>query len=102
MKKAKRTMRIRGRINRGTFRACVRPRWLLVTIAALLCWIAFAVRNGAQQVDSGWAVAIPSPVAHNSTPATPEQQIVIRHVLEHIQPPLRKSNSGQAAQSTTD
>ena len=50
---------------------------------------------GREQVDSGWAVAIPSPLATGSTNNV-EQELVIRHVLEQTQQPLlRKPESGQ-------
>ncbi len=77
-----------------------RPRWLLLAVAALLGWTVFAVRNGAEEIDSGWAVAIPSPLASGSAPANLEQQLILRHVLEQSQQPLlRKPAPGHAAQS---
>ncbi len=46
-------------------------------------------------MDSGWAVAIPSPLAKGST-RNAEQELVIRHVLEQTQQtPLRKPSRGQ-------
>src|SRR5437016_4503468 len=64
-----------------------RARWRWVTIggASLVCCALIAVRNGAEQVDSGWAVAIPSALDNNQAPNL-EQQLVIRHVLEQTQP----------------
>src|SRR4051812_2821859 len=74
----------------------IKLRWLAVICATLVCLGLFAARNGAQQVDSGWAVAIPSPLASGAT-NSPEQELVIRHVLEQTrQPLLRKPESGQA------
>jgi hypothetical protein len=78
----------------------IRPRWLVVGVVALCCWVLLAVQNGAEQVDSGWAVAVPSPLAPGAVPMTPEQHVAIRHVLEQIQPPLRKSGSTQPDQSS--
>src|SRR5205085_6201238 len=80
-----------------------RPRWFLITFAALACWFMLAVRNGAEQVDSGWAVAVPSPLATGSTPPTAEQQLAIRRVLEQTQQPLLRTPAhGQTVQSKTD
>ena len=80
----------------------VRPRWLFVTFAALSCWGLLAVRNGAEQVDSGWAVAIPSPLATGAPTFNLEQELVIRHVLEQTrQPLLRKAPSGSATHAET-
>src|SRR4051812_1383643 len=104
MKKANRLMvrRDRGSANCriGIFRAAglhVKLRWLAVTCATLACLGLFAARNGAQQVDSGWAVAIPSPLATGAT-NTAEQELVIRHALEQTrQPLLRKPRSAQVS-----
>ena len=104
MKKANRSMGRRGRGSAkcgiGSYRAAalhVKLRWLAVACATLACLGLFAARNGAEQVDSGWAVAIPSPLAKGAT-NTAEQELVIRHVLEQTrQPLLRKPESGQAS-----
>ncbi len=66
----------------------VHPRWVFVAVAALGGCALLAVRNAAQQVDSGWAVATPSPLAKGSSAANPQQQLVIRHILEQTQQPL--------------
>src|SRR5437867_3461831 len=42
-----------------------RLRWLFVTCVVLVCLGIFAARNGAEQVDSGWAVSVPSPLARS-------------------------------------
>src|SRR4051812_15861655 len=77
----------------GTLR--LKLRWITIACAALACLGFFAARNGAEQVDSGWAVSIPSPLATGST-RNAEQELVIRHVLEQTgQPLLRKPPSGQ-------
>jgi hypothetical protein len=106
MKKAKRSMGRRGRGSAnsgiGSYRAAglhAKLRWLVVTGATLACLGVFAARNGAELVDSGWAVATPSPLA-NGTTNTAEQELVIRHVLEQTrQPLLRTPGSGQAGSS---
>jgi hypothetical protein len=103
MKKANRSTgrRRQGSAKRGigSTRAAVlhvKLRWLAVTCATLVCLGLFAARNGAQQVDSGWAVAIPSPLASGAT-NSPEQELAIRHALEQTrQPVLRKPESSQA------
>jgi hypothetical protein len=111
MKKDNCTMGRRRRLRRGGFasgswRAMgsgVQPRWLLVVFAALGCWGLLAVRNGAEQVDSGWAIAIPSPLATGPATINLEQELVIRHVLEQTRLPLlKKPPSAQAATPSTE
>src|SRR3954471_5574246 len=82
----------------GSFgETALRLRWVVVSCATLACLGLFAARNGAQQVDSGWAVAIPSPLATGAT-NTAEQELVIRHALEQTrQPLLRKPESAIAS-----
>ena len=103
MKKANRSTGRRGRgsANRG-IGSCragglhLKLRWLAVACATLACLGLFAARNWAELVDSGWAVAAPSPLANGAT-NTAEQELVIRHVLEQTQQPLlRKPESGQS------
>src|SRR4051795_12938078 len=109
MKKANRSpnrhrgVSFRTRAARGGANGRVMWRWVVIGGASLVCCALIAVRNGAEQVDSGWAVASPSPIGASQAP-TPEQQLVIRHVLEQTQPEpwLRKPSSSQAAQSTTE
>ena len=109
MKKANRLLGWRRRVSAtrgvGSFSETAlrgRLRWLTVGAAAIGCWITLAVRNGAQQVDSGWAVAVPSPLPA-STPASPEQQIVIRKVLEQTPQQLtRKAAPPTAAQAAAE
>src|SRR3954451_8113270 len=102
---AERRQGMSDRAHIGQESAGERARWRWTTIggASLVCCALIAVRNGAEQVDSGWAVASPSPIGASQAP-TPEQQLVIRHVLEQTQPEpwLRKPASSQAAQSTTE
>ncbi len=112
MKKANRTMgrhrwkttkRGAGDSRAGTLR--VKLRWLAVACAAIVCLGLFTSRNGAEQVDSGWAVASPSPFAKGSKHNL-QQELVLRHVLEQTQQPIlqaapkpqniaNKSESGQ-------
>lgn len=104
MKKANRSTGRRGRgfakRGIGSYRAGtlhVKLRWLVAACIAPACLALFATRNGAEQVDSGWAIAIPSPLANGAT-SSPEQELVIRHVLEQTrQPLLQKPKSGQAS-----
>jgi hypothetical protein len=95
--------RVSSKLNFGSFGETalrVRMRWLFVTCVALVCLGIFAARNGAEQVDSGWAVSVPSPLATGPT-NNPEQELVIRHVLEQTQQPLlRKPTSGSASSVT--
>jgi hypothetical protein len=100
MKKANRSTdrRRRGSANGGlgSYRAAalnVRLRALVVTCGTLACLGAFVARNGAEQVDSGWAVAIPSPLANGST-NTAEQELIVRHVLEQTRQPLPRKPEG--------
>ncbi len=115
MKKANRTMgrhrwettkRGAGHSRAGTLR--VKLRWLAVACAALACLGLFTSRNGAEQVDSGWAVASPSPFAKGSKHNL-QQELVLRHVLEQAQQPIlqaapkpqniaNKTDSGQVEQ----
>src|ERR1700719_4565881 len=101
-----RRRRVSSKLGFGSLRETaprVRPRSLGIIVTALACWFMLAVRNGAEQVDSGWAVAVPSPLATGSTPPNAEQQLVIRHVLEQTQQPLLRTPApGQATQSKTD
>src|SRR5215213_8025388 len=98
MKKASRLMardrRVSSKLAFGSFgETALRVRWLAVSCATVVCLGLFAARNGAQQVDSGWAVAIPSPLATGAT-NTAEQELVIRHAMEQTrQPLLRKPES---------
>src|SRR3954470_9686028 len=81
----------------GSFgETALRLRWVVVSCATLACLGLFAARNGAQQVDSGWAVAIPSPLATGAT-NTAEQELIIRHAIEETRLPLlRKPESAPA------
>src|SRR5712671_5657476 len=93
-----RRYRISAKTGIGSYREAVlriRPQWLFIVCMAIVCLVLFAARNGAQQVDSGWAVGTPSPLATGST-YNPEQDLVIRDVLEQTRKPLlRKPASGQ-------
>ena len=93
MKKANRTMaryrqrfmKRRARGNRmGTLR--VKLRWLVIGCATIAGLGLFAARNGAETVDSGWAVAVPSPLAKGARHT--DQDLVLRHVLEQSHQPI--------------
>lgn len=71
-------------------------------MVALGCWVMLAVRNGAQQVDSGWAVAVPSPIAQGTGQANTEQELVIRHVLDQTQAPLLRHQPVSTPATATD
>jgi hypothetical protein len=78
-------------------------RWVMATSAAVACGVLWAGTNGAEQVDSGWAIASPSPLATGSKTHDPHQQIILRHVLEQTQQPLlQKPSPTSAAQKTTE
>ena len=108
MKKVNRSMgrhrRLAAKSLTGSYREAalrMRLRWLFVVCAAIVCMGLFAARNGAEQVDSGWTISIPSPLASGAT-NSPEQELVIRHVLEQTREPLlRTPEAGQAASAKT-
>ena len=61
------------------------------------CCTLFAATNGAEQVDSGWAIAIPSPLATGPTTTDTHQQIILRQVLDEMQQPLLQKPSPTSA-----
>src|SRR5438128_1573632 len=85
MKKVSRSPGRRRGLSSRIDRGGATSRWVVVGGASLVCCALIAVRNGAEQVDSGWAVARPSPLVGSQEPNL-EQQLVIRHVLEQTQP----------------
>src|SRR4051812_17223641 len=96
-----RSRRVSSRLECGSFGETARRGWLLVTFVALVWLGVFAARNGAEQVDSGWAVAVPSPLATGSA-SNPEQELVIRHVLEQTQQLRLRKPAGGPANSATN
>src|SRR5262245_777693 len=93
--KRRRISATRGKKNYREAALRIKLRWLFAICAAIVCLGSLVARNVAQLVDSGWAVASPSPLATGSGSA--EQDLVIRHVLEQTrQPLLTKKPSTQA------
>jgi hypothetical protein len=78
-------------------------RWPLTMAAAAVCGVVFAGAKGAQLVDSGWAVATPTPITSGTTPGDPAHQMVLRQVLEQAQQPLLiKRSPSQLPQANTE
>lgn len=55
---------------------------------AATCLVATLAVRGSERFDSGWAVAVPSPVLGSKQPPDPELRIVINHVLEQSHVPI--------------
>jgi hypothetical protein len=77
-------------------------RWLMAAVAAVFCGALWAATNSAEQVDSGWAVASPSPIATGNKASDAHQQFILRPVLEQSQPLLVKKPSPPPAVDTTE
>jgi hypothetical protein len=77
-------------IRRGSAIAFTRVRCLFAALLALFGCVALAVENSANQADSGWAIAAPSPLA-KGVAVDPQQQLFLRHVLEYSQPQQQQS-----------
>jgi hypothetical protein len=72
-------------------------------MAAATCCGVFAGAKGAQLVDSGWAVATPTPISSGATTSDPTHQMVLRQILEQSQPPLLINRSpSQLSPSNND
>jgi hypothetical protein len=65
---------------------------LLLAIAVLAGSTFWAVTNGAEQNDSGWAVGIPS-LGYGPKPSDAHQQLILHGVLEDTQQPLLQKRS---------
>jgi hypothetical protein len=110
--------RICLRTNRARSIANRRAAQSIVIVTALLAWLVLTVENGAEQVDSGWAVAAPEgglskangrlilgsqteTPRRTSTIATgsndPQQQMILYHVLEQGRMPLLQKASPDPA-----
>jgi hypothetical protein len=63
-------------------------RWPLTMVAVAVCGGIFAGAKGGQLVDSGWAVATPTPITSGATSDDPAHQMLLRQVLEQTQQPL--------------
>src|SRR5262245_31916170 len=65
-----------------------RRRGFPLVCAAAACCGVLAGAKGAELVDSGWAIATPTPITSKAAPADPTHQMVLRHVLDQTQQPL--------------
>ena len=76
--------------------------WLLAALATITGCTLLAVAYGAEQNDSGWAIATPSPLATGNKTNDLRQQIILRHILAQSQLPLlqKPSPTSTAAQDT--
>src|SRR3954451_19429562 len=75
-----------------------RGRWVMATFAGLVCCTLLAVTYGADQSDSGWAIAVPSPLGGGSYSTDTHQQLILRKVAEQSEPLLQKpSPTAQSA-----
>ena len=63
-------------------------RWLVLCLTAVVCCAFFAATHGADQVDSGWIIGVPSPFARNPTAYDSHQQFILRSVLDQTQHPI--------------
>ena len=79
-----------------------RRQWLLFACTMCAGGIWLAATRGAEQNDSGWAIAAPSPIAKGEKSHDFRQQIVLRHVLEQTQQPLLKQPSPNSTTPTAN
>lgn len=89
---------IRGAANAASERQW---RWLMAALAAVVCGAVWAATNSAEQVDSGWAISSPSPIATGNKTSDAHQQFILRPVLEGSEPLLVKKPSPPPAAETT-
>ncbi len=91
-------------IQRSTPAASSRQRcWLLITFVAAAGCTWLAVTNGAEQNDSGWAIAAPSPLATGGKTANLHQQMILRRLLDETERPLlSKPSPTSSAQQVTE
>src|SRR3954469_11913070 len=68
--------------------ASTQGRWLMAIAAGIVCCALLAVSHGADQVDSGWSIGLPSPFATAPKTCDPHQQYILRSVLDQTQHPL--------------
>lgn len=81
--------KVNHRIRRASTRVYPRHWLILAGFATFLPVITVAVLRGAELVDSGWAVATPSPLATGQSTDV-QQQMILQNVLEGTQQPLLK------------
>jgi hypothetical protein len=62
--------------------------WLILSLTTVVCCAFFAATNGADQVDSGWIVGVPSPFAKEPKTYDSHQQFILRSVLDQSEHPL--------------
>jgi hypothetical protein len=75
-----------------------RGRRFLASFVAVACCSLLAVTNGAEQVDSGWAIGVPTPLSKGSKTADIHQQMILRRVLEETQQPILRNPPPSAAE----
>lgn len=75
---------------------------MLIVVASLVGCGLLVVENGAEQVDSGWAVSTQPPITLDSKHTDPKQQIILNHVLQQIQVPLLQIPPGPQAPAATN
>jgi hypothetical protein len=63
-------------------------RVLMAIAAGIVCCALLAVSHGADQVDSGWSIGVPSPFATAPKSYDTHQQYILRSVLDQTQHPL--------------
>jgi hypothetical protein len=63
-------------------------RWLILSLTTVVCCALFAATHGAEQVDSGWIVGVPSPFAKEPKTYDSHQQFILRSVLDQSEHPL--------------
>jgi hypothetical protein len=68
-----------------------RGRWLLATFVMVACCTLWAVTYGAELVDSGWAIGIPSPFSNGESNDDAHQQLLLQRVLDQTNVPLLNS-----------
>src|SRR6476469_10032017 len=73
--------------------ASTQGRWLMAIAAGIVCCALLAVSHGADQVDSGWSIGLPSPFATAPKTCDPHQQYILRSVLDQTQHPLLQKPS---------
>ncbi|HEX4414144.1 MAG TPA: hypothetical protein VH107_10990 [Lacipirellulaceae bacterium] len=78
-------------------------RWWTLSLTAVVCCAFFAATRGADQVDSGWVIGVPSPFAKNPKADDSHQQYILRSVLDQTEHPLlQNSPSASAAKPDSD
>ncbi len=76
--------------------------WRTAALAGVVCCTLLAVTHGADQVDSGWAVGVPSPFAKAPSLSDSHQQMILRKVLDQPRPLLHSPSPRFSAQTTTE